>query len=75
MTSLTSLHVLAALFAVYMLVRHLPRARARSCGGRAARGRWRSSPRVNVLLALAILAVRRERARRRPYLSLSGSAP
>ncbi|HEX9400613.1 MAG TPA: hypothetical protein VF912_10935 [Anaeromyxobacter sp.] len=58
MTSLgggvTSLHVLAALFAVYMLVRHLPGASA------LARGQARSRPlafvaAVNVLLALAIL--------------------
>jgi hypothetical protein len=51
----TSLHVLAALFAAYMLVRHLPGARA------LLRRDGRSRPMalvalVNVLLAIAILA-------------------
>jgi len=55
MSSLVSLHVLAALFAVYMLVRHLPGALA------LLRREARSAPAalvagVNVLLALAILA-------------------
>jgi hypothetical protein len=54
MTSATSLHVLAALFASYMLVRHLPGAWA------LLRGRGRGRPlaavsAVNVVLALAIL--------------------
>jgi hypothetical protein len=52
---MTSLHVLAALFAGYMLIRHLPGARA------LLRGEGRSRPMafvaaVNVLLAIAILA-------------------
>jgi hypothetical protein len=52
----TTLHVLAALFAVFMLVRHLPGARA------LLRKEGRARPMalvaaVNVLLALAILAV------------------
>ena len=55
MSSLVSLHVLAALFAVYMLIRHLPGALA------LRRSEARSAPAalvagVNVLLALAILA-------------------
>jgi hypothetical protein len=54
MTSATSLHVLAALFATYMLVRHLPGAWA------LARGDGQGRPLavvsvVNVVLALAIL--------------------
>jgi hypothetical protein len=53
---MSTLHVLAALFAVYMLVRHLPGARA------LLRGEARARPMalvaaVNVLLALVILAV------------------
>jgi hypothetical protein len=50
-----SLHVLAALFAAYMLVRHLPGARALL----RREGRSRSMAvvsAVNVLLAIAILA-------------------
>jgi len=52
----TSLHVLAALFALYMLLRHLPGARP------LLRRETRARPTaivsaVNVLLALAILAV------------------
>jgi hypothetical protein len=52
---MTSLHALAALFAAYMLVRHLPGARA------LLRRETRSRPMafvsaVNVLLAIAILA-------------------
>jgi hypothetical protein len=52
----TSLHVLAALFATFMLVRHLPGARA------LLRKEERTRPMalvaaVNVVLALAILAV------------------
>jgi hypothetical protein len=55
-TSRTSLHLLAALFATYMLFRHLPGARA------LLRKEDRSRPAalvaaVNVLLAIAILAV------------------
>jgi hypothetical protein len=55
MTSLTSLHVLAGLFAAYMLFRHLPGARA------VLRREGRSRPMAivsaaNVVLALAILA-------------------
>ncbi len=51
---MTSLHVLAALFAAYMLVRHLPGAWA------LVRGQGGSRPMaivsaVNVVLALAIL--------------------
>ena len=51
---MTSLHVLAALFAAYMLVRHVPGASA------LLRGEGRARPlafvaAVNVLLALAIL--------------------
>jgi hypothetical protein len=54
MTTETSLHVLAALFASYMLVRHLPGAWA------LLRGSGRGRPlavvsAVNVLLAFAIL--------------------
>jgi hypothetical protein len=54
MTSATTLHVIAALFAAYMLIRHLPGAWA------LARGRARGRPLavvslVNVLLAVAIL--------------------
>jgi hypothetical protein len=56
MSSLVSLHVLAALFSAYMLVRHLPGALA------LRRREARSTPAalvagVNVLLALAIMAV------------------
>lgn len=52
---MSTLHVLAALFAAYMLVRHLPGARAALRGG--ARGRPMSMVAiVNVLLAVAILA-------------------
>jgi hypothetical protein len=52
----TTLHVLAALFAVFMLVRHLPGARA------LLRREGRARPMalvaaVNVVIALAILAV------------------
>jgi len=52
----TSLHVLAALFALYMLFRHLPGVRA------LLRPETRGRPTaivsaVNVVLALAILAV------------------
>jgi hypothetical protein len=52
---MTALHVLAALFATYMLIRHLPGARA------LLRREGRSRPMalvsaVNVLLAIAILA-------------------
>jgi hypothetical protein len=52
---MTTLHVLAALFAAYMLVRHLPGARA------VFRRESRARPMalvaaVNVLLAIAILA-------------------
>jgi hypothetical protein len=51
---MTALHALAGLFAAYMLVRHLPGARA------LVRGEAHSRPMaivsaVNVLLALAIL--------------------
>ncbi len=56
MTSLTALHVLAALFALYMLIRHLPGALAllrKEAGSRPAA----LVAAVNVLLALAILAV------------------
>lgn len=54
MTSATSLHVIAALFAAYMLVRHLPGAWALVRGG--ARGRPLAAvSAVNVVLALAIL--------------------
>lgn len=54
MTSATSLHVLAGLFAAYMLVRHLPGAWALVRGG--ARGRPLAVVSVvNVVLALAIL--------------------
>ncbi len=54
MTSATTLHVIAALFAAYMLLRHLPGAWA------LARGNARGRPLavvslVNVVLALAIL--------------------
>jgi hypothetical protein len=53
---MTSLHVLAALFASYMLVRHLPGALALlRREGRARQMAVVSA--VNVLLALAILAV------------------
>jgi hypothetical protein len=52
----SSLHVLAALFAVYMLVRHLPGARALFRGDARARPMALVAA-VNVLLALAILAV------------------
>jgi hypothetical protein len=53
-TTSTSLHLIAALFGAYMLVRHLPGAWA------LARGRARGRPlavvsAVNVLLAIAIL--------------------
>jgi hypothetical protein len=53
-TSATTLHVVAALFAAYMLVRHLPGAIA------LARGQGRGRPlavvsAVNVVLALLIL--------------------
>jgi hypothetical protein len=53
-TSATTLHVVVALFALYMLARHLPGAWA------LARGRARGRPLalvsvVNVVLALAIL--------------------
>ena len=52
---MTSLHVLAALFAAYMLVRHVPG--ARRLIGRDARTRPMAIvSAVNVLLALAILA-------------------
>jgi hypothetical protein len=54
MTSATSLHVLAALFAVYMLVRHLPGAWALARGGGRGRPLGVVSA-VNVVLALAIL--------------------
>ncbi len=49
---MTSLNVLAALFAVYMLLRHLPRAvrLARSPGHRSGA----LVPLVNVVLAVAI---------------------
>lgn len=52
---MSALHVLAALFAAYMLVRHVPGARA------VLRGEGRGRPMaivsiVNVLLAVAILA-------------------
>lgn len=54
MTSATSLHVLAALFAAYMLFRHLPGAWALTRAG--GRGRPMAVVSVvNVLLALAIL--------------------
>ncbi len=54
MTPQTTLHVIAALFAVYILVRHLPGAWA------LVRGRARGRPlaavsAVNVVLAVAIL--------------------
>ena len=54
MTSATTLHVVVALFAAYMLVRHLPGAWA------LVRGRAQGRPMaavsaVNVVLALAIL--------------------
>jgi hypothetical protein len=52
---MSALHVLAALFAVYMLVRHLPGARAllrREPGARP----MALVAGVNVLLALVILA-------------------
>jgi hypothetical protein len=51
---MTSVHVIAALFAVYVLVRHLPGARALLRG--EARGRPMAIvAAVNVLLALTIL--------------------
>jgi hypothetical protein len=54
MTTATSLHLLAALFAAYMLVRHLPAAWALVRGG--ARGRPLAVvSAANVVLALAIL--------------------
>ena len=54
MTSATTLHVLAALFAAYMLVRHLPGAWALARGG--GRGRPLAVVSlVNVVLAIAIL--------------------
>ena len=54
MFTATSLHVIAALFAAYMLVRHLPGAWSLARGG--ARGRPLAVvSAVNVLLALAIL--------------------
>ncbi len=54
MTTATSLHVLAALFAAYMLIRHLPGAWALARG--EARGRPMAlDSAVQVLLALAIL--------------------
>jgi len=54
LTSATTLHVVVALFALYMLVRHLPGAWA------LVRGRAQGRPlavvsAVNVVLALAIL--------------------
>ena len=54
MTTATSLHLLAALFAAYMLVRHLPGAIALVRGGARARPLALVSA-VNVVLALAIL--------------------
>jgi hypothetical protein len=54
MTTATSLHVLAALFAAYMLVRHLPGAWALLRGGGRGRPLAVVSA-VNVVLALAIL--------------------
>ena len=53
---MTSLHVLAALFATYMLLRHLPGARALLRRETRARPTAIASA-VNVVLALAILAV------------------
>jgi hypothetical protein len=53
---MSTLHVLAALFALYMLVRHLPGARALFGGEPRARPMAIVAA-VNVLLALAILAV------------------
>lgn len=54
MTSATTLHVVVALFAAYMLVRHLPGAWAFLRG--QARGRPLAAVSVvNVVLALAIL--------------------
>ncbi len=54
MSPATSLHVLAALFAAYMLVRHLPGAWSLARGG--ARGRPLAVvSAVNVVLAIAIL--------------------
>lgn len=54
MTSATTLNVVAALFAAYMLARHLPGAWALVRGG--ARGRPLTVvSAVNVVLALAIL--------------------
>ena len=55
MTYRTALHVVAALFSIYILVRHLPGTRAllrREAGHRPAA----IAAAVNVLLALAILA-------------------
>ncbi len=51
---MTAFHVLAALFAVYMLVRHLPRV-VRLARSREHRGGV-VIPLVNVVLAVAILA-------------------
>ncbi len=56
MTSLTALHVLAALFALYMLIRHLPRALALFRKEAASRPAALVAA-VNVLLALVILVV------------------
>ena len=56
MTSQTWIHAVAALVAVYMLVRHLPGARA--VFGKDPRSRTAAlASAVNVLLALAILVV------------------
>ncbi len=52
---MTAFHVLAALFAVYMLLRHLP-AVLRLARSREHRGGM-VIPLVNVVLAVAILAV------------------
>ncbi|WP_041448014.1 hypothetical protein [Anaeromyxobacter sp. Fw109-5] len=51
---MTTFHVLAALFGIYMLARHAPRAvrLLRSPGHRAAA----AIPLVNIFLAMAILA-------------------
>jgi hypothetical protein len=52
---MTTLHVLAALFAAYMLVRHVPGVRSLFRGEHRARPMALVSA-VNVLLALVILA-------------------
>jgi hypothetical protein len=53
---MTALHAVAAIFASYMLVRHLPAVRALLGRGGRARPPMAIVSVVNVLLALAILA-------------------